>query len=87
MNNHESRLRFIRTLHGMPALDQKHLLSIESDEELRALKEVALQEQWFEVAAAIAKDIKRRTTERCCQYECPGPRADHCPVTGNIHCP
>lgn len=58
-----SRLRFIETLHGLDAIGRTRLLSIENDRELETLFSVALEEQWFEVAAEIKHEMKRRGRE------------------------
>lgn len=30
---------------------------------------------------------KQAAREHCAIYQCPGPGRDHCPITGNCHCP
>lgn len=60
----ESRPRFIRSLHGMNTNMQLHLLSVESDEEIKLLKEYALSVEYFEVAWLCAFEMRRRAKEK-----------------------
>jgi hypothetical protein len=56
--------RFVRRLQGMSPDEQANLLRIEHDEEVLALKESALADQYFEVAAACIAELKRRAGEQ-----------------------
>lgn len=60
----DARQRFVRSLHGMAPHEQANLLRIEHDEEVAALKASALADQYFEVAAACAGELKRRAGEQ-----------------------
>lgn len=63
MPDHATRLLAIETLHGLSAIERTRLLSTEPDAELEALFRVAVDEQWFEVAAEIRHESRRRGRE------------------------
>jgi len=57
------RFQFIRQLHDFSENGRAHLLAVETDAEIIALKEMALEQQYFEVAASIVTEAKRRGFE------------------------
>ncbi len=57
------RTRFVDHLCILSERQRAHLLGIEDDAELSALKTSALDRQYFEVAASVAAEIKRRQNE------------------------
>lgn len=56
--------RFVRSLQTLAPHEQAHLLRIESEDDLRDIKQAALNDQYFEVAAACATELKRRESEQ-----------------------
>lgn len=56
----QSRDRFIRTLDQMQPASRRRLLAIELDDEIIELKRVAVEIQFFEVAADIRDIIEHR---------------------------
>lgn len=63
LDERSCRRRFLQRLWGMSCLERTHLLSIEHDTEIRALFEACLAEQWFELAAEMKHEMKRRGRE------------------------
>lgn len=59
-----ARARFIGRLYGMTAPERRRLLGIETDAELVEIKHVALECQWFEIAAAVKIEQQRREREK-----------------------
>ncbi len=57
------RCKFLQMLWTPSGRGRAHLLSVESAEELSELKRAALDEQHFELAAAVVQEIKRRAAE------------------------
>ncbi len=64
----QCRLQFICHLFTFSERGRTHLLDIEGDDELAALKRVALDAQHFEMAAAIGAVIKRREQQTGMRY-------------------
>lgn len=56
--------RFVRLLHGMSLDEQDNRLRISSDNYLLRLKETAISDQYFEVAALCSREIRRRGLEK-----------------------
>lgn len=57
------RKLFLDSLLCMSGRQLTHTLSVEDSAELEALFQVALHEQWFEMAAVIRAETKRRLGE------------------------
>lgn len=62
MENHR-RKQFLDSLCVMSKRQRAHLLGVEDSTELEALFQVAIDQQWFELAASIRTETKRRASE------------------------
>lgn len=57
------RTKFLDTLKCMSERQRAHLLGVETSEELEALFQLALDQQWFEIAASVRTETRRRKIE------------------------